>query len=74
MLGIAIAISCCSKIARIVPINYIVWAVFTLVTTYMVASISSYFDPEVIMIAAALTVTVFLALTVLTFFVTYYWK
>ncbi len=67
MLGISIAISCCSKIARIVPINYIVWAVFTLVTTYMVASISSFFDPEIIMIAAALTVTVFIALTMLTF-------
>lgn len=41
-LGLSIALCCLNKLARIVPINYICLALFTLFSTYMVASISSY--------------------------------
>lgn len=67
---LSISLFCFSKYLKIVPYNYVVLALFTVLSTYMVASISSYEDPEVILIAAALTLGIFLALTSLSLCVT----
>ncbi len=67
---LAIAIFCFSKILKRVPVNYFVLFLFTVLSTYMVSSISSYQDPEVILIAAALTLGIFIALTTLSLCVT----
>lgn len=68
-IGLSIAMFCFNRIARKVPINYICLFLFTLFSTYMIASICSYQSAEVVLIASALTVTVFIGLTTLTFFV-----
>jgi len=69
MIVLSIAISCFNKIARAVPINYICLLLFTIFTSYFIGSICAYIDAEIVLLAAILTMTVFFALTFLTFFV-----
>lgn len=68
-LSFCIALFCFNVVARKFPINYIVLSLFTLTSTYMLAAISAFQDPENVLIAAALTFAVFFGLTILTFFV-----
>lgn len=63
------AMFCFSNIARMVPINYALLLVFTCATSYLLASICIYQSVENVLIATALTFTVFFALTVFTLFV-----
>jgi FtsH-binding integral membrane protein len=66
--GICIALFCCHKVARNVPVNYICLFAFTCFQSYMLAAICIYETPETVLIAAALTLTMFVGLTLLTFF------
>ena len=68
-LTLCIVLFCFSKVARKVPLNYISLFVFTILTSYLLASICIFQSPDNVMIAAALTLTVFVSLTVLTLFV-----
>lgn len=68
-LALCIILFCFSKVARKVPINYISLFTFTVLTSYLLASICIFQEAENVMIAAALTFTVFVSLTILTFFV-----
>ncbi len=66
---ICIALFCFNQIARRYPLNYIVLLVFTIGSSYILAGICIFQTPENVLIAAAMTFTVFLALTVFAFFV-----
>ena len=55
------------SLARTVPINFILLAVFTLSESYLVSSITMFYDPQTILIATVLTATIVLALTVYAF-------
>ena len=68
-IALSVSIFCMNKMMKRVPINYIVLCLFTLLSTYMTASICSYQDPEVILIAAALTLAIFIGLTSFSLFV-----
>lgn len=70
-LGLCIALFCFNTLAKKVPINYITLFIFTVMSAYVLASICTFQDPINVMIAAALTMAVFISLTTLTFFVTY---
>lgn len=68
-LVLCIALFCFSKIARKFPINYIALFIFTVCSSYLISSICIFQQPQNVMIAALLCLTVFFSLTVLTFFV-----
>jgi len=56
---------CCQKTARSVPTNYILLFVFTVCEAYLVGMIcSSIQDQEIVLMAAAMTLAVTLALTI----------
>jgi hypothetical protein len=59
-----IALICCRQYARKVPTNYILLTLFTLAEAVMVSYVCAAYDPVTILIAAALTVGVTLALTI----------
>jgi FtsH-binding integral membrane protein len=65
----AVALFCLNKIAKRVPINYICLSIFTFFSSYLIAGISIFRDPNDVIIAMALTITVFFSLTMLAFFV-----
>lgn len=60
----AITLICCKSVARKVPTNYILLAVWTFCESWMVATCASFYDPTTVFIAAALTAAVTCALTV----------
>lgn len=60
---------CFSKVAKTIPINYILLFAYTIFETYLVAAISIYTPPENVLIAAALTFAVFVGLTCFALFV-----
>jgi FtsH-binding integral membrane protein len=67
-IGILIGLLCFHRLARNVPINYILLFTFTIAETYMVAAISIWEDPQIVMIAAVMTGSVFIALTTFALF------
>eukprot|EP01138_Halocafeteria_seosinensis_P004267 gb/GECG01004363.1/.p1 GENE.gb/GECG01004363.1/~~gb/GECG01004363.1/.p1 ORF type:complete len:282 (+),score=28.03 gb/GECG01004363.1/:1-846(+) len=62
-IGFLIALACCPTVARTYPQNYICLAAFTLLESYLVGVISSFYDTDTVFIALGLTIGVFLALT-----------
>jgi FtsH-binding integral membrane protein len=56
VVGIAImcTLVCCMKHARIVPRNYILLGIFTVVWSYMVAGFTQWFESDDILIAASI--------------------
>lgn len=64
--GIAISCSlvCCIKHARVVPRNYILLFLFTCCWSYLVAGITQFYEPEVVLQAAGMTAVMTLGLTV----------
>ncbi len=58
------ALGCYRSIARSVPTNYILLGLFTASMSYMVASITSFYEPEIVLAAAVLTAAVVVGLTV----------
>lgn len=63
-LVMGITIICCKSVARQVPTNYILLAIWTFCESWMVATCASFYDPTTVFIAAALTAAVTCALTV----------
>ena len=61
------AIGCYRSVARSVPLNYILLAIFTVCESLLVASISSRYDPSTVMIAASLTAAAVIGLTIYAF-------
>ena len=66
IIGIAISCSlvCCIKNARKVPLNYILLAIFTICWAYMVAGFTQWFEGPDVVIAAILTASMTLGLTI----------
>ena len=60
---------CFSAVTKKVPWNYISLFVFTAVTSFAIGSICTYVDKETVLIALVLTLTVFVGLTIFSFFV-----
>lgn len=71
---LAFMLFCFSSIAKKVPLNYILLFVFTFFNSYFMAGICTFADPKNVIIAAALTFTVFIAITSLSFFVRLIYK
>lgn len=57
------ALGCYKQIARKVPLNYFLLAVFTIAESYTVSCITNLYTPETVAIAAVLTASVTVALT-----------
>lgn len=66
-LVLIIALACCPNVRRKYPINYIALFSFTLVKSYLVGVISSFYDTDIVLLALATTAAVTLALTVFAF-------
>lgn len=62
------ALGCYRSLARSVPINYILLAIFTVTESFLVASISSQYDASTVMIAACLTAAAVVGLTIYAFY------
>ena len=58
------ALGCYRSVARSVPTNYILLTLFTGAMSFMVASITSFYQPQVVLAAAVLTAAVVVALTI----------
>jgi FtsH-binding integral membrane protein len=57
------ALGCYKQIARKVPLNYFLLAVFTIAFSYSVSCTTNLYTPETVAIAAILTASVTVALT-----------
>jgi FtsH-binding integral membrane protein len=66
-LFIVLALACFQNLARTVPTNYILLILFTICESYMVATISAFNPPEIVITAALMTATVVIALTLYAF-------
>ena len=60
---ISLVIICVRKVARSVPLNYILLGVFTLCESYFVSFLCSNTDPQIVLMAAVMTLGVVGALT-----------
>lgn len=58
-----ISLVCCSNLARTKPWNYILLSVFTLLESYLVGAISSFYDTQSVMLALIITLVVTIGLT-----------
>ena len=64
---LVIAIMCFKKVARRYPINYIALFTFTIFESYILAFVSSYYNPYVVLSAVILTFVVTISLTIYAF-------
>ncbi len=71
---IGIAMGCFSYFTKKVPWNYIGLFSFTSFTSYAIANICTYVDTDTVIIAMGFSISVFLGLTVLSFFVRFCFK
>ncbi len=62
------ALVCYRKVARTVPINFILLFIFTLCESYIVAFITSMYEPQTVLIATALTAAIVIGLTLYAIF------
>ncbi|KAM7347931.1 protein lifeguard 1-like [Cochliomyia hominivorax] len=58
-----IALACCPKVRRKVPMNYVCLIIFTLAEGFLLGVISSLYDPMTVLTAIAITATICFALT-----------
>ena len=61
---VSLCIICVKSLARTTPTNYILLGLFTFFESYLVSAICSTSDPKIVLMAAAMTCTVVLALTI----------
>lgn len=62
-----VAIMCFKKVARKYPINYIALFTFTIFESYILAFVSSYYNPYIVLSAVILTFVVTISLTIYAF-------
>jgi FtsH-binding integral membrane protein len=63
-LVLCIPLICCKSVARKVPTNYILLTAWTLCEGYLLATVSSLYDPYIVITAGGMTAIVTIALTV----------
>lgn len=68
MIVLAIVLLCARSLARKVPVNYILLLLFTLSEAYMVASITAFYDPQIVFAAISMTAGIVVGLTVYAMF------
>ena len=61
------ALGCYAKVARSVPLNYILLFAFTIAESYIVSTIAAFYDERTVLIAGALTAAVTVGLTIYAF-------
>ena len=54
---------CCRTVARTVPINYTLLTFFTVFEAYIVSVACAFYNADIVLIAAVMTLGMFLALT-----------
>ena len=62
-----IAIICCKAPARQVPLNYILLFIFTICESYIVATLSSFYDAKSVLLSAFMALALFGLLTLFAF-------
>ncbi len=62
------ALGCYVKVARKVPLNFILLAIFTIAESYVVSFIASIYDTQTVLIAGGLTAAIVIALTLYAIF------
>lgn len=62
-----IVMACCGKVRRKIPYNFIFLGLFTLAEGFMLGSMASYFESNVVIMAVGITVAVCLGLTLFAF-------
>ncbi len=63
-LVVIIPLVCCKKVAKKVPLNYILLFVWTMLEGFIVANAIAYYDPKTVMMAAAGTAGISISLTI----------
>lgn len=66
---LAFSLGCLSWIVKRVPINYIVLSIMTLTSSYSISSLIIFVDKDLLIIAGILAISLFIALTVFSLFV-----
>jgi len=61
---IVIILSCCIKIARKVPINYLLLFIWTFCESYLLLTVCSFYNYEIVLTAIGLTVGITIGLTI----------
>jgi FtsH-binding integral membrane protein len=59
-----IALTCCNKLSRKVPVNYILLFIFTTCEAYSVSSICIHYNPSVVMLAGGMTAAMSIGLMI----------
>ena len=68
-LAINFSLFCFTQVAKRYPLNYFVLFLFTVGSSYLLAGICIFQTPTNVVIAAAMTLTVFFSLSMFAFFV-----
>ncbi|GFS47614.1 protein lifeguard 1 [Nephila pilipes] len=66
-LGVYIALACCGNLRRKYPTNMILLSIFTISMSYMLGTISSFYDTDVVLMAVGICAAVCLAVSVFSF-------
>lgn len=66
-IAVLLALACVEPLRRKTPTNFILLAVFTLAESYIVAAITTQFDPQDVLTAGIVTTVVVVGLTVFAF-------
>ena len=61
------ALSCCENLRRSYPTNYILLLFFTLLESYLVAAVATYYESKSVLLAVGITVVVTVGLTIFAF-------
>lgn len=61
--GCIIGLACCGDVRRQYPTNYILLTVFTLAESFMVATISSYYRADTVVLCIGMTFVITVGLT-----------
>lgn len=64
---VSVLLLCIRKISRTVPLNYILLFTFTLLESYVVSFISSYYETNVVLASLILTIAITVGLTIYAF-------
>jgi len=62
-----IAMACCESVRRSSPMNFIFLSIFTLAESFLLGTLSSVYDPDIVMMAVGITAAVSLGLTLFAF-------
>lgn len=62
-----IAMACCESVRRTSPMNFIFLSIFTLAEAFLLGTMSTVYDPDIVMMAVGITAAVSLGLTLFAF-------